>query len=61
MAGGGKALCLWLALEGALLAASPGQVRALARLLLQLEDRTLRRYGLAAMAIGAGLLYVMKQ
>lgn len=53
-----KASCLVLLLEGIPLFMLPGQMKAGARLLAGMSDRTLRVAGLVTMLLGVGLLMV---
>jgi hypothetical protein len=52
----GKALCLVLVIEGLVLALVPQRLRAVAALVLQLDNRVLRGIGMASMLLGAALL-----
>lgn len=54
-----KALCLVLLLEGMGLFMLPGQMKAGARLLADMDERVLRVVGLATMLLGVGLLIVV--
>lgn len=56
-----KASCLVLLLEGISLFMLPGQMRAGARLLAGMSDRTLRVAGLVTMLLGLGLLMAVGQ
>lgn len=55
-----KAFCLMLVIEGIMPFIAPARWRNLALLLAQIDDRAMRTIGLASMALGAGLLYLMK-
>lgn len=54
-----QAICLILVLEGAALALFPNHLRDAAEMLTQMDNRTLRLFGLAALFLGAGLLTVL--
>ena len=55
----GKALCLVAILEGLAYAVGPRRMRNAAAIIIQLDDRTLRSLGLAAMVIGALFLLLL--
>jgi hypothetical protein len=55
-----KALCLVLVIEGIIPFLAPARWRNLVQLLAQVDDRTLRIVGLVSMALGVGLLYLLK-
>lgn len=55
----GKALCLVVILEGLAYAVGPRRMRSAAAMIIQLDDRTLRSLGLAAMVIGALFLLLL--
>lgn len=52
-----QAFCLMLVIEGIVPFLAPGRWRNMARLLAQIDDRTMRIMGLVSMVIGAGALY----
>lgn len=52
-----RAFCLMLVIEGMIPFLYPSRWRQLVARLALVEDRQLRRLGLASMVIGAGLLY----
>ncbi len=54
------ALCLVLVIEGVLPFLAPGRWRNMVLALAQVDERTIRLTGLASMAVGAGLLYLVK-
>lgn len=54
-----QAICLILVLEGAAIALFPNHLRDAAEVLTQMNNRTLRLLGLAALFLGAGLLTVL--
>ena len=54
-----EAFCLMLVLEGIVPFLSPGRWRNMARLLAQVDDRTMRIMGLVSMLIGAGVLFLI--
>ncbi|MAT51994.1 MAG: DUF2065 domain-containing protein [Porticoccaceae bacterium] len=55
-----KALCLVLIIEGIMPFIAPTRWRNLAQLMAQIDDRTMRIIGFTSMAIGAGLLFLLK-
>ena len=55
------ALALVLIIEGMMPFASPGGLRRVCAAFAQLEDRWLRVIGLLSMAVGAVLLYFLRQ
>ncbi len=55
-----KAFCLMLVLEGIMPFIAPARWRNLASMLAQIDDRTMRTIGFASMALGAGLLFLVK-
>lgn len=56
----GQALCLVLVIEGMVPFLYPTRWRNLVLQLAQTSDRQLRTMGFVAMAIGVGLLYILK-
>ena len=54
------ALGLMLALEGALYAAAPGFMKQVLSQAAEASDNTLRWGGLAALALGVGVVWVMR-
>ncbi len=56
----GKALCLVLVLEGMIPFLYPTRWRNLVMQLALISDRQLRIMGFFSMAIGVGLLYILK-
>lgn len=56
----GKALCLMLVLEGIIPFLYPARWRNLVVRLAIVSDRQLRIMGLISMAVGVGLLYIVK-
>ena len=54
------ALALLLVIEGLLPALSPGTFRRYLTTMMQMDERSLRISGLVSMAIGAVLLYLLK-
>lgn len=56
----GKALCLVLVLEGMIPFLYPTRWRNLVMQLALISDRQLRIMGFVSMAIGVGLLYILK-
>ncbi len=56
----GQALCLVLVIEGMIPFLYPTRWRNLVLQLAQTSDRQLRTMGFVAMAIGVGLLYILK-
>lgn len=55
-----QAVCLMLVLEGIMPFLAPGRWRRMARLLAQVNDRSMRIMGLVSMLIGAGLLFLVR-
>ncbi|MGI9573171.1 DUF2065 domain-containing protein [Alloalcanivorax xenomutans] len=55
-----KALCLVLVIEGLPLALAPERMRRAALELARLDGRILRFCGLVAMAVGAGILLLLR-
>lgn len=55
----GKALCLVAVIEGLVFALLPQRLRAVAVLVQQSDDRTLRTLGLVGMSIGAVCLWML--
>jgi len=55
----GKALCLVAIIEGLAYALGPRRMRSAAAVIIQLDDRTLRSLGIAAMVIGALFLLML--
>lgn len=55
----GVAFCLVLVLEGILPFLYPARWRRLVATLAEIDDRTLRRAGLASMITGTALLYLI--
>lgn len=53
-------LAFFLIIEGLLYAAAPSFVKNLASLLPTIPDRQLRVFGLVAMALGAGLIWLLR-
>ncbi|MHA7817743.1 MAG: DUF2065 domain-containing protein [Pseudohaliea sp.] len=53
------AVALVLVLEGVLPFLSPARWRRMVVLVAQLDDRTIRRFGLGSMLVGLGLLYLV--
>lgn len=51
---------LFLVLEGLIYAAFPSGVKNLARLVPEIPDHTLRNFGVVAMIIGVGLIWIVK-
>lgn len=56
----GRALCLVLIIEGILPFLYPRRWRQAVATLAMVDDRQLRRMGLGAMLVGAGLLYLLR-
>ncbi|HWV16602.1 MAG TPA: DUF2065 domain-containing protein [Cellvibrio sp.] len=56
----GKALCLMLVLEGIIPFLYPARWRNLVVRLAVVSDRQLRKMGFISMAVGVGLLYIIK-
>lgn len=56
----GLALALVLVIEGILPTVNPGGFKRTMRMLTELDDRYLRRWGLTLMGIGAVLVYWLK-
>lgn len=56
-----RAFCLLLVLEGVLPFLAPARWRNVASMLAQIDERTMRILGLVSMAVGAGLLLLLKQ
>jgi len=56
----GKALCLMLVLEGIIPFLYPARWRNLVIRLAIISDHQLRVMGLVSMAVGVGLLYIIK-
>lgn len=56
----GLALALVLVIEGFMPTISPQGFKRTMRLLTELDDRQIRRWGLTLMIIGAGLIYWIK-
>lgn len=54
------ALALVLVIEGILPFANPAGWRRMVQLLAQLDDRSLRTVGLTSMALGLGLLFLVR-
>ena len=54
------ALALLLVIEGLLPALSPGTFRRYLTAMMQMDERSLRISGLVSMAIGAMLIYLLK-
>ncbi|HEX7373839.1 MAG TPA: DUF2065 domain-containing protein [Steroidobacteraceae bacterium] len=54
------AFALYLVLEGLVPFANPGGMRRTLAMLSNLDDRTLRIFGLLSMIVGALLLYVVR-
>lgn len=55
-----SALGLFLALEGALYAGLPATARSMAAQVSQMSDSELRRGGLIALALGVGLVWLVR-
>jgi uncharacterized protein YjeT (DUF2065 family) len=55
-----KAFCLVLVIEGIMPFLAPTRWRNLAAMMAQIDDKTMRTMGLVSMALGAGLLYLMR-
>ncbi|MCV6604490.1 MAG: DUF2065 domain-containing protein [Porticoccaceae bacterium] len=55
-----QAICLMLVLEGILPFLAPDRWRNMAKMLAQVDDRTMRIMGLVSMLIGAGLLFLLR-
>jgi len=51
---------LFLVLEGLLYAAFPGGVKRIAREVPNMPDATLRNFGVVAMMIGVGLIWLIR-
>ena len=56
----GLALALVLVIEGFLPTVNPNGFKRTMRMLTELDERHLRRWGLMLMTIGAGLIYWLK-
>lgn len=54
------AIALALALEGTLYALAPGGMKAMLRSMLELDDAVLRRAGLAALAGGVFIIWLIR-
>lgn len=53
------AIALVFVVEGVLPFLSPGRWRAAISLIAQMDDSSIRRYGLGSMLFGVGLLYLV--
>lgn len=56
----GKALCLVLIIEGIMPFIAPARWRNLARLMGEIDDRTMRTLGFVSMVLGAVLLFFLR-
>ncbi len=56
----GLALALVLVIEGFLPTVNPPGFKRTMRMLTELDDKQVRRWGLTLMMVGAGLIYWMK-
>ena len=56
----GLALALVLVIEGFLPTINPSGFKRTMRMLTELDERQVRRWGLTLMIVGAGLIYWMK-
>ena len=56
----GLAIALVLVIEGFLPTVNPNGFKRTMRLLTELEEHQIRRWGLTLMVLGAGLIYWMK-
>lgn len=54
------AVGLFLVFEGLLYALAPGHLKKLAQMLPQIPDQSLRNFGLAAIVIGVGIVWLIK-
>ncbi|MGS2723132.1 DUF2065 domain-containing protein [Porticoccus sp. GXU_MW_L64] len=55
-----QAICLMLVLEGIIPFLAPDRWRNMAKMLAQVNDRSMRIMGLVSMLIGAGLLFLIR-
>ncbi|MDM3871567.1 DUF2065 domain-containing protein [Porticoccus sp. W117] len=55
-----QAICLMLVLEGIIPFLAPDRWRNMAKMLAQVDDRSMRIMGLVSMLIGAGLLFLIR-
>ena len=56
----GIAFCLMLVIEGIIPFLYPGRWRSLVETLAEVDDKSLRFFGLASMLMGTGLLYLLR-
>lgn len=53
-------LGVFLAIEGAFYAGAPGAAKKMAAEVSQMDERTLRRFGLFALVLGVGIVWLVR-